>query len=200
MIKVCNELLDLNGLILKMIDPQILGVTLFSLIRKQGGMDLYFSSQSQIKILSDKKTHGAMIIVEPRSLKKVNSIIRKVKCNSLHLGSLKESPFITLNVRKKTKAHLPVSVFNISDLPTSSLIPAIKKNDTDKVSKLPKDKRSYNSQLMEVWKLCKKKPQTCSKMEVWDSFGICVLGQTRHEKSRSTRQVGGFGVYFRVKR
>ena len=53
-----------------------------------------------------------------------------------------------------------VSVFNISDLPISSLIPAIKKNDTDKVSKLPKDKRSYNSQLMDVWKLCKKKPQT----------------------------------------
>jgi len=160
MIKVCNELLDLNGLILKMIDPQILGVTLFSLILKQGGMDLYFSSQSQIKILSDKKTHGAMIIIEPRSLKNVNSIIRKNKCKALHLGKLKESQFITINIRKKTKAHLPVSAFNISDLPTSSLIPAIKKNDTDKVSKLPKDKRSYNSQLMDVWKLCKKKPQT----------------------------------------
>ena len=45
-------------------------------------------------------------------------------------------------------------------------------------------------------KRSEKSRDTCGKMEVLDCIRMCVLGQMRHEKSRSVRRVEGFGVYF----
>ena len=155
--KLCSDLLDLEQVSVHEINPQLLGHALIALTKGISGVNLHFSSKEQMKMLSDKKVYGALIFSGTAMSKKVMNIFQKYGSKSVQLGTLKKTQFLTVNIRKKRKAHLPISVFNISDLPSSSLVPVIQKDLTNNRLTLPVEQKSYNKQLLNVWNKCKKK-------------------------------------------
>ena len=114
LVSACADIMALESVIVKHINPASLGYGLNSISNNKYGMDIYLSSAAQISILSDKNTHGVLIIATQYLSGKIKGICKKHKQSCVHLGSLKKIQFMSISVRKKMKANLPLSILNTS--------------------------------------------------------------------------------------
>lgn len=170
----CKDIMGLESVILKQIDPASLGVGLNSISNNKFGMDLNLSSVSQIEILSDKNTHGVLIVADPKFSGKIKGICRKNKQTCLHLGNLKSVQFLSISIRKKTKGNIPLSVLNIIEPPQSTIVPAIQSDDKKDRLKNYKELKNYSIQVMDVWKIINKQKWSVFKPQK-DAIGTLSL-------------------------
>ena len=181
----CKEMLGLESVIIKQVDPASLGKSLNSISKNKYGLDLHLFSASKLSILSDKTTHGILIVADRKFSGKVKGICKKHKQSCLHLGNVKSTQFLSVSVRNKTKANLPLSVLNILEPPKTSIVPAIpKENKIDKLKHF-KELKNYSTHVLDVWKIVKKqkwsvfKPQkeaigTFSFIPGKNDFAVCI--------------------------
>ena len=152
----CADLLHLKAIIIKYINPSSLGYMLNTISDQKYGFDIQLSSAAQVSIFSDKKIHGALIAIDKQFSSKVKSICKIHKQSCLHLGSLKQVQFLSIAVRKKRKTHLPLTIFNIPDLPKPSIVPVISGSLKKDKLKRVKELKNYSNHVLEMWKIIKK--------------------------------------------
>jgi len=156
LITACRDIMDLETVIVKQVDPSSLGNNLNSISNNKYGLDLHLSSVSKIAIFSDKNTHGVLIVADWKFSGKVKGICKKHSQSCLHLGNLKSVQFLSVSVRKKTKANLPLSVLNISAPPKSTIVPTIQKEIKKDKLKNFKELKNYSNHVLEVWRIINK--------------------------------------------
>lgn len=170
----CKDIMRLDSVIIKQIDPASLGAGLNSISNNKFGMDLNLSSVSKIGIFSDKNTHGILIIADRKFTSKVKGICRKNKQTCLHLGNLKSVQFLSISIRKKTKGNIPLSVLNITKPPQSTIVPVIPNDDINDTLKNYKELKNYSKQVMDVWKIINKQKWSVFKPQK-DAIGTFSL-------------------------
>mgnify|MGYP000017554358 FL=1 len=156
LVSACADIMALESIIVKHINPASLGYGLNSISNNKYGMDIHLSSAAQISILSDKNTHGVLIVADQHLSGKIKGICKKHKQSCLHLGSLKKIQFMSISVRKKTKANLPLSTLNITEPPKISIVPAVPKSGKKDKLKSFKELKNYSSHVLELCKIVKK--------------------------------------------
>jgi phosphoribosylformylglycinamidine synthase len=174
LVSACADIMVLESVIVKHINPASLGYGLNSISNNKYGMDIYLSSAAQISILSDKNTHGVLIIATQYLSGKIKGICKKHKQSCVHLGSLKKIQFMSISVRKKMKANLPLSILNITEPPKISIVPAVPKSGKKEKLKTFKELKNYSSHVLELCKIVKKQKWNVYKPQK-DSVGSFSL-------------------------
>ena len=174
LVSACADIMALESVIVKHINPASLGYGLNSISNNKYGMDIYLSSAAQISILSDKNTHGVLIIAAQYLSGKIKGICKKHKQSCVHLGSLKKIQFMSISVRKKMKANLPLSILNITEPPKISIVPAVPKSGKKEKLKTFKELKNYSSHVLELCKIVKKQKWDVYKpqKDAVDSFSL----------------------------
>lgn len=182
---VCAAFQKLDAITIKLIDPSMLGNALNTIANQGHGLEIILSSAKQLSILSDKNSQGVLLLIDKQHSNKIKTICRKHQQSCLRLGNLKIVQFISILVRKKSKAHLPIAAFNISELPESSLIPVISNKGKGENLKQVKELKNYSNHVFKLWRVVKKqkwnmfKPQrdavgSCSLFPGQDDFAVSV--------------------------
>ncbi len=175
LVRVCADILQREKVSIKEVGPASLGHVLNTLSSNQFGVDIHLSALTKISIFSDKNIHGVLAITNKKEITRIKSICKKYKQDLIQLGRLKNVQFMTISVRKKTKAHFPISILNIAEPPRTSIVPAVQQIASTKQLSKNRELKNYSKQVLDVWKFISKKKHEKFKPNSSQIYSIGIL-------------------------
>jgi len=129
-----------------------LGYSIYQLLkRNKCGLQMPFSINENLSILSRKGTHGLLILIENRGFDLLQVLLKKYSAKAINLGSLTPSVNIEINNGEKTFAHIPFPTLdmlvndkqNLEEIKLQKIIP-------DFPHPKLKRKKKYNNELVKL--------------------------------------------------